>query len=275
MTRQKPDIGHWTPNDIPYHAIEHDRLAGQDQLFFQVAAASFIEITSDVFTRNLQALFDGDPEVQDWLTRHWEPEELQHGTALRRYVHHAWPEFDWDAAYRGFYDEYAATCQMDALEPTLTQELVARCVVEMGTATGYRLLETTSPEPVLAALAGRIKADEVRHYKYFYRFFRRYREQAGMGRLPVLHTLYARLHTVDGEDAYYAFKHVYRGRYPRRTFGDADYEHFRRQSFRLARSHYPYDMGMKMLLRPLDLNHRVERAAAAALKLGLRHALRH
>lgn len=275
MTRETLGKAHWTPDDIPYHAIERARLSGEDQLFFHVAAASFIEITSDVFTRNLKDFFAGDSEVREWLARHWEPEELQHGTALKRYVQHAWPDFDWDAAYSAFHDEYAAACQMEAMEPTCAQELVARCVVEMGTATGYRLLERVSPEPVLTRLAAHIKADEVRHYKYFYRFFRRYREREHIGRLPVLHTLYSRLHTIDGEDAYYAFKHVH---HVCETGGESSaqaYQRFRRHTFRLARDHYPYDMGIKMLLRPLELNRHVQRAALATLRAGVKHILLH
>lgn len=265
----------WTPDDIPFERIDRERVNVDRQLFQQVAAASFIEITSDVYTRNLIDYFDGDEEIGDWLQNHWEPEELQHGAALKRYVQTAWPDFDWEAAYRGFHEEYVATCRMDALEPTRAQELVARCVVEMGTATGYRLLQTISPEPVLAQLAGHIKADEVRHYKYFYRFFRRYREREDIGRLPVLRTLYGRLTAINGEDIYYAFKHVFLASSGKRAFTDEDYEAFRRQSFRLAREHYPYEMGVKMLLKPLDLNHRLQRAAVPTLSAGIKHILMH
>lgn len=266
---------YWTPDDIPFERIDRARVADDQQLFQQVAAASFIEITSDVYTRNLVEYFDGDDEIKEWLQEHWEPEELQHGTALKRYVQAAWPEFDWEAAYRGFHEEYVATCRVDALEPTRSQELVARCVVEMGTATGYRLLQTISPEPVLAQLADNIKADEVRHYKYFYRFFRRYREHEGIGRLPVLRTLYGRLSAINGEDVYYAFKHTFLASAGDRPFTEDDYEAFRRHSFRLAREHYPYEMGVKMLLKPLDLNHRLQRAAVPTLSAGIKHILMH
>lgn len=263
----------WSLNDIPYARIDRGLVATDRQLFFQIAAASFIEITSDLYTRNLVQCFDGDEEVGDWLRCHWEPEELQHGVALKRYVRTAWPEFDWEAAYRGFYDEYAATCQLEVLAPTRTQELVARCVVEMGTATGYRLLRSISPEPVLAQLAGRIQADEVRHYKYFYRFFRRYRELENIGRLPVLRTLYGRLGTISGEDAYYAFKHVFMAAAPQRPFAMEEYRSFRRRCFRQAREYYPYRMGIKMLLKPLDLNPAAQRATIPALSAAIRHIL--
>jgi hypothetical protein len=51
--------------------------------------------------------YRGDDEVTAWLSQEWEPEELRHGAALRRYVETAWPEFDWNAAYRAFFAEYS------------------------------------------------------------------------------------------------------------------------------------------------------------------------
>lgn len=265
----------WSPDDLPFDRIDRRRVTGDHQLFYQVTAASFIEITSDIYTRNLVEYFHDDDEVVDWLQHHWEPEELQHGAALKRYVQAAWPEFDWETAYRGFYQEYSATCQVEALEPTRARELVARCVVEMSTATGYRLLQTISPEPVLGQLAGCIKADEIRHYKYFFRFFRRYRELEGMGRLPILRTLYGRLGTIDGQDVYYAFKHVFMGCTPERAFDLREYQAFRRRCFRQAREHYPYAMAIKMLLKPLDLGPTAQRAAVPVLSAGVKHILLH
>jgi hypothetical protein len=43
--------------------------------------------------------------------------------------------------------------------------VAARCVVETGTATFYRMLSELSREPVLKHLAAEISADELRHYK--------------------------------------------------------------------------------------------------------------
>src|SRR5260370_33747180 len=98
--------------------------------------------------------------------RRWEPEELQHGAALKRYVDAAWPNVDWDGAYQSVFLEYAQTCSMDALEPNRALELAARCVVETGTSSFYTMLAEIDREPVLTQLAARIRADEVRHYKY-------------------------------------------------------------------------------------------------------------
>src|SRR6185295_2376 len=47
-------------------------------------------------------------------------------------------------------------------------EMIARCVVESGTSSFYSAIRDASDEPVLKEVAGRIAADEFRHYKLFY-----------------------------------------------------------------------------------------------------------
>ena len=90
----------WPVDDIPYHALVHDQIRDDRRLFHILASASFIEITSDLYTHNLVEFFRGDDEIVEWLEAGWEKEELQHGAALKRYVQTAWPDFDWEAAYR-------------------------------------------------------------------------------------------------------------------------------------------------------------------------------
>ena len=79
--------------------------------------------------------------MTDWLSGQWEPEELRHGAALKRYVQTAWPEFDWNAAYRGFFEEYSRCCGIEAFAGTRALELAARCVVE----TGYWIVTARCP----------------------------------------------------------------------------------------------------------------------------------
>jgi hypothetical protein len=243
----------WSLADIPYERIDRSLVADDDLLFTLVASASFIEITSDTYTRNLAAFCSDDDEVVAWLLHGWEHEEVQHGVALRRYVETAWPEFDWHSAYRNFLGEYMRLCSVEFYEKTPALEMVARCVVETGTATFYRMLSDASPEPVLSRLAALISRDEVDHYKHFYRFFRSYAERANPGRAAVLRTLVARTNEVDAEDAAIAFKHVRLARSPDASYSDEDYAAFRRGVRELALPHYQFEMAVKMLLRPLDL----------------------
>jgi hypothetical protein len=247
---------------IRFQDLDRNAICGDQQLFYMLAAASFVEITSDLYAGNLVAFYRGDAEIAAWLSQRWEIEELRHGAVLRRYVETAWPEFDWNAAYRGFVAEYSQYCAIEHLAATRALELAARCVVETGTATFYRALSKMTDEPVLKQIARNISADEVRHYKHFYRFFLRYHERERTGRLAVLRTLLQRMVEVDVEDAFIAFKCVYLASNPGGEFRSADYDTFRAGFGTLAKRYYPHAMAVRMMLKPLQLNQSVVRVIA-------------
>jgi hypothetical protein len=244
----------WVIEDIRFQDLESDKVRDDRQLFYNLVVASFIEITSDLYTSNLVDFYRGDDEVTDWLSRQWEPEELRHGAALRRYVETAWPEFDWDAAYRDFFAEYSRYCAIEAFGATRGLEFAARCVVETGTATLYRALSDMTDEPVLKRIAALISADEVRHYKHFYRFFRRYHESEQTSRLAVLRMLWRRMGEVDAEDGFIAFRHTFLASNPGADFELRHYKAFRANMRRIAKRHYPFGMAVRMMLKPLELS---------------------
>jgi rubrerythrin len=243
---------HWTLDDIPWEAIRHDGAALGEGFFYLVASASLMESATNLYTANLIDFFAGEEEVTAWLENYWLPEELQHGQALRRYVQVAWPEFDWEPARRLFVEEFKPFCDT-SLEPTLAQEMASRCVVEMGTASYYRTLSRASPDPVLALLTGRIADDEVRHYKHFYRYFRRYRDIEHARRSAIIPALWRRLRMTGGDDSFIVLKHVYNSRHPDQPFDRGVYRAVRRQCRELVRDYFPHEMSVRMLLKPLDL----------------------
>lgn len=217
---------HWLLAEIPYASLEHDRVDTNQELFYLLACASFVEITSDLYTRNLVDYFHDDKEVNGWLTGHWRHEELQHGMALRDYINTAWPKFDWERAYSHFYIDYSRRCAAKRLGPTPALEMVSRCLVETGTATLYTMLYRLCSEPVLRTVAAYIANDEVRHYKYFYHYFLRYQKKEQVPHSTVLRTLWNRISEIGDEDGYYAFKHVFLECHPRQRFHDSDYKAF-------------------------------------------------
>ncbi len=267
-----PGYQQWSVDEIPYGSANRARVNGHLHLFYLLAAASLVEITSDLYTQNLVQYFHRDEDVRRWLEERWQREELQHGIALRRYVNTVWPEFDWDRAYRRFYAEYSRTCGLEHLEPTPALEMASRCVVETGTATMYTMIHRMSCEPVLRLLTGLIRNDEVRHYKHFYGYFLRYKEEEQTPIASVLGSLWARTREIDNHDAYCSFKHVFLEH--RKRFRESDYEVFRRQYRALARSHYPYGMAVKMFLKPLGLHGWSRRATVACLTVGAKYLCR-
>jgi Fatty acid desaturase len=248
----------WRIEDIDLTRIDRQRAAANEDLLMLLCAASFIESGSDLYTSNLSAYFGDDPEVSAWLNDQWEREELQHGRALRAYIGCVWPEFDWDTAFRNFFDEYSRTCVVEEFEKSRALEMVARCVVETGTATLYRAINESSDEPVLKEITGHIRTDEVRHYKHFFRYFKKYNSVEGNGRLAVLRALLRRLLEIKSEDSEIALRHVFAMRYPERV-NDTAYNRERvARISALVRHNLSADMCVKMLLKPLDLPARIQ-----------------
>jgi hypothetical protein len=248
----------WRIEDIDLTRIDRRRAATNEDLLLLLCAASFIESGTDLYTSNLTAYFDGDPEVSAWLNDEWEPEELQHGRALKAYINHVWPEFDWDTSFRNFFEEYSTTCSVEEFEKTRALEMVARCVVETGTATLYRAINECSDEPVLKEITDHIRTDEVRHYKHFFKYFKKYNLIEGNGRLAVLGALLRRVIEIKSEDSEIALRHVFATRYPERAH-DTEYNRARTARISsLVRRNLSADMCVKMLLKPLDIPARIQ-----------------
>jgi hypothetical protein len=255
---------HWSLDDIPWPAIRRDAVGRSEAMFYMIAAASLMESATDLYTANLIEYFAGDDEITAWLKNYWLPEELQHGRALRRYVETAWPDFPWDQVREGFIDEFRPFCD-EALERARGLEMASRCVVEMGTASFYTCLSRASPDPVLALLTRRIAEDEVRHYKHFYRFFRKYREIERPRRRAVAPALWRRLRMTGGEDRLIVLKHVHAAHRPGVRFDARVCRDIQSQCRDLMRPHFPIKMSMRMLLKPLALGRRTQRVAIPVL----------
>jgi hypothetical protein len=252
----------WSLGSIDWPALRHEAVVDSEVMFYLIAAASFIEATTDLYTRNLVDYFADDDEITEWLGTHWLPEELQHGRALRRYVELAWPDFDWDGVYRAFLPEFAEQCADDGVEPTRSREMASRCIVEMGTASYYRMLSQLTDDPVLTQLTRNISDDEVSHYKHFYRYLRKYQEREGQRRVGIARALWNRLMMIDGNDTRIAMRHIYHARHPGRPFDERVFRQLRRAARDLIRPHFPHRMCIQMLLKPLNLPHRTQRVAA-------------
>ena len=177
-----------------------------------------------------------------------------------------WPEFDWECAYRGFFEEYGSACTMESLAENRALEMVARCVVETGTSSFYRTLSEAAREPVLKLITANISSDEVRHYKHFYRYFLDYKDRERPGRVAILRQLWKRSTDVKAEDAYIAFKHVFLVRNPGEAFTEEAYDEFRASFRRIGRTAFPYEMAVKMILKPLDLSPPLGRVVQPAVE---------
>jgi rubrerythrin len=253
MHKGREESTHWKIADLDFSKIDIAQVRPDENLFYLVTCASFVESGSDLYTQNLVDYYGDEPEISSWLREQWEVEELQHGQALRAYVEYIWPEFDWPAAYANFLSEYSSYCKVELLEPSKGLEMVARCVVEAGTATFYSALSRSTSEPVLKDLASRIAKDEVNHYKHFFRYFRRFRQNEGLRRHRIFGALRRRTMEMKNEDAACALRHVLGTRSPSHAGDRATLDRIHSKMNTTIRAHLSADMTIKMIMRPLDL----------------------
>lgn len=175
-----------------------------------------------------------------------------------------WPEFNWDDAYNNFRNEYGKLCTIDEFQPSRAKEMIARMVVETGTSTFYKALKEyilDLNEPILAKIASNISKDEVYHYDMFEEGFKKYNQEEKLSRKDIIKVIYARLKEANDEDVSIAYKYIN---------PNGSYEEFKKEIKHFAKIYYPYNMAVKMLMRPLQLNHYIEKATASTIQKALK-----
>ncbi|SCC93742.1 hypothetical protein THIX_40057 [Thiomonas sp. X19] len=160
-----------------------------------------------------------------------------------------------------------------SLEPTRGQEMVARCIVEMGTTTYYQALNTVCGEPVLRELTWHIRNDEVQHYKHFYHYFLRYQRHENLHRPQVIAALRRRAIELRHRAADIALRHATTWRFRGRIFLQCRFPEAMKRVFALMATQYPVGLGVRMALKPLQLHARVQRWAERPLAALARRAL--
>ena len=170
-----------------------------------VKAAGLVEYNGGDYASYLCNVFQDDPSFQE-AANAWADEEVQHGRALGRWAELADPSFDFEAAFKRFTDGYKLPLDAQAsVRGSRTGELVARCIVEVGTSSYYSALGEATDEPVLRAICKHIAADEFRHYKLFYTHLNRYLEREGIGRWRRIAVALGRIGETEDDELAYAF----------------------------------------------------------------------
>jgi len=262
----------WRVGDIDFARVD-SRHRSDTTLFYVLTGASFVESGSELYTRNLLTYYRDVPQIAEWLSNVWEPEELQHGAALRAYVQTVWPEFDWHEAYRRFLAEYSQAASPKAFEATPHLELAARCMIETGTATLYRMMHEYAQEPVLRQVLAHIRDDEVNHYKHFLQYFRSGHAHEGPRRLKVAWAIGRRVRESRSDDAWIAFRHAFEVRNPGRTCRRRDFDQWQSALRVIVRRSFPFRMAADMLTAPLALPTLIQRMVRRAAQAALRRAL--
>ena len=241
-------MGAWTLDDIPWHRFDRAKL--DPELVRIVKAASLVEHNGGAYARHLCLIFADDPDFQG-TARRWGEEEIQHGVALARWAALADPDFDFAAAFARFRKGFRVDFDTDrSRRGSRSGEMVARCVVEIGTSSYYSALRDAAEEPVLREICRHIAADELRHYRLFYRNLDRYLARERLGRWGRLRVALGRVAESEDDELAYAYYAANEADLPydRRRYSRA----YARRAFALYRPQH-VERGVAMLLKAIGV----------------------
>ncbi len=194
---------HWTLEDIAWDRFDPAKV---DPRLLRIAkAASMVESNGSDYAIYLCNVFRDDAAFQE-AANAWAAEEVQHGAALARWAQLADSAFDFQESFQRFTDGYAIPLDaQQSVRGSRAGELVARCIVEVGTSSYYSALSEAADEPVLKEICRNIAADELRHYKLFYGHLNRYLEREKIGRLRRIWVALGRIGESEDDELAYAY----------------------------------------------------------------------
>ena len=241
-------MGHWSPDDISWDRFDRSKL--DPEILQIVKAASLVEYNGGAYAHHLCRIFHDDPDFQQ-QARRWGEEETQHGRALARWAQLADPEFQFETAFRRFQTGYPVDFDCDvSRRGSRSGEMIARCMVEVGTSSYYSALREAVQEPVLKEICRNIAADEFRHFKLFHKNLTRCLEQEQLGFWSRLRIAAGRIFESEDDELAYAFyaanesERAYERSYFKRAYA--------RRAYALCRQHHVAH-GITMVFKAVGL----------------------
>ena len=194
---------HWTLDDISWDKF--DPSAVDPEMLRVVKGAALVENNGAAYADYLSSVFHDDPDFQNAAKR-WGEEEVQHGKALAKWAKLADPEFEFDKRFDDFCSKITLpTSTKKSVRGARCGELVARCMVEVGTSSYYTALGEATNEPVLEEICRNIARDEIRHYKLFYSHMARYRKIEKLGVIRRILVGISRISESEDDELAYAY----------------------------------------------------------------------
>ncbi len=198
----------WTLDDIPWDQFDRSKVC--PELVSLVKAASLVEHNGYDYARYLCEVFADDKAFQT-VAHQWAEEEVQHGRALRKWAELADPEFDFDKSFKTFTEGYKLPLNVTAsVRGSRCGEMIARCIVEIGTSSYYTAIKDYTDEPALQVVAAKIAADEFRHYKLFYTHLQRYLEIEKLSAFQRFKIVLGRVAESEDDELCYAYYAAHR-----------------------------------------------------------------
>jgi ferritin len=157
----------WRAADIPWEALDRSRVS--PPLLALVREAAFSELTTHSATRRFLQEFSDDVDFTQWIAV-WFYEESTHPQVLMQWLHHFGERCSAEAVRR----RRQSTPFMRSRFGTLVTNVLSETVASQN----YLALHRGCGEPVLAAIAKNLAADEARHARGFLAYARRMLESS-------------------------------------------------------------------------------------------------
>src|SRR5215831_13102931 len=247
--RGERTMGHWTLDDVPWSRFDSSKV--DPEILRIVKTASLVEYYGAAYAHHLCRIFRDDAEFQ-LHARRWGDEEIQHGKALARWAALADPGFDFEAAFGRFQAGYRVDFDCaSSRRGSRSGEMIARCMVEVGTSSYYTALRDAVEEPVLKEICRNIAADEIRHYKLFYKNLTRCLERERIGFWNRLRVAVGRIAESEDDELAYAYYAATEseGPYERHRYSCA----YAGRAYALCREHHVAH-GMALIFKAVGLN---------------------
>lgn len=198
---------HWKIQDLSWDKLDKTKVT--NDLLMVIKAAALVEYGANQYADYLCRVFNDDPEFQQ-LARNWAIEEVQHGEALGQWAERIDPSWKFEDAmgkFRAGYtpDHFLADDSAGSVRGSRSAEMVARCMVEIGTSSYYSAIGDSIDEPVLKEICKYIAADEFRHYKLFYDTLNKYLARENLGKIGRLKVALSRIAESEDDELSYAF----------------------------------------------------------------------
>ncbi|MCG7359994.1 ferritin-like domain-containing protein [Roseomonas sp. ACRSG] len=194
---------HWHIEQVAWDRFDPSKI--DPGIIPLVKAAAMVEKNGVDYAKYLNGVFVDDPDFRQ-AADNWAVEEVQHGDALGKWAMLADPTWNFDESFERYRNGYKIDINADAsIRGSRTGELIARCMVEIGTSSYYSALGENTEEPVLKEVCKLIAADEYRHFKLFYDHMKRYLAREKLSFLQRLRVAAGRVGESEDDELAFAF----------------------------------------------------------------------
>jgi hypothetical protein len=194
---------HWHIDQVSWDRFDPSKI--DPGIIPLVKAAAMVEKNGVDYAKYLNGVFVDDPDFRQ-AADNWAVEEVQHGDALGKWAMLADPTWNFDESFERYRNGYKIDINADAsIRGSRTGELIARCMVEIGTSSYYTALGEQTEEPVLKEVCKLIAADEYRHFKLFYDHMKRYLAREDLSFLQRLKVATGRIGESEDDELAFAF----------------------------------------------------------------------